>query len=122
MDKDAGEKQQLVSMEASNVPTQVPLGPRATLDLSWLPETERKTLLTEYSRGLLDLSRKAQEYHLDIESLKRTLDGMASATKEMTGGGRVVINHTQTTSIGRTEVTMRSRSLSQRILDAFRRS
>jgi hypothetical protein len=77
------------------------------MDLSWLPEAERKALLTEYTRGILDVSRKAQELHVDVNVLKNTLNTLASTTKEVAeSGNSVTVTHTQTTAIGRTEIIM----------------
>jgi len=92
----------------SAVPTTVPLGPTMTsIDLSWLPEAERKALLTEYVRGALDINKKAQELHVDVGVLSGTLRTLAETTKEVAeSGNAVTVTHTQTTSIGRTEVMM----------------
>lgn len=71
------------------------------------PEAERKALLTEYVRGALDISKKAQDLHVDVGVLKSTLQNLADTTKEVSeSGNSVTITHTQTTSIGRTEVMM----------------
>ena len=60
---------------SSSVPTTIPLSPSTALDLSWLGEEERKIFLMEYSRGMIDVSKKAQELHVDVASLRATLDG-----------------------------------------------
>ncbi len=91
----------------AQVPTSVPLSPTATMDLSWLPEEKRETLLVEYSKGMLDISVKAQELHVDVATLKSTLDQLADTTRTVSeAGNSVTITHTQTTKIGRTEVSM----------------
>ena len=91
----------------TSVPTTVPLSPSTAMDLSWLPEEKREALLVEYTKGMLDLGVKAQELHIDVATLKNTLDQLASTTKEVSeGGDAITVTHTQTTSIGRTEVIM----------------
>jgi hypothetical protein len=56
------------------------------MDLSWLPEEERKVLLTEYTCGILDISRKAQELHVDVGTLQNTFQTLAQTTREMSVG------------------------------------
>jgi hypothetical protein len=91
----------------ASVPTTVPLGPSTSIDLSWLPEAERKALLVDYTRGVLDVGKKAQDLHVDAAVLNTTLQTLANTTREVSeSGNAVTITHTQTTSIGRTEVMM----------------
>ena len=88
-------------------PMSVPLGPRTSLDLSYLPEDERTSLMRDYARGMLDLNTKAQELHMDIGALEASLRKMTETTKEVAeDGGSVTISHTQTSAVGRTEVIM----------------
>ena len=91
----------------SATPTSVPLGPSTSIDLSWLSEDERKVILTEYVRGALDISKKAQDLHVDVGVLKSTLQTLAETTRTVAeDGNSVTISHTQTSSVGRTEVIM----------------
>jgi hypothetical protein len=77
------------------------------MDLSWLPENERKALLIDYTKGIMDISKKAQELHVDAAVLKRTLDDFSDTTREVSDSGNAVtITHSQTTKVGRTEVIM----------------
>ncbi len=77
------------------------------MDLSWLPEAERKALLVDYTKGMLNISKKAQELHVDSEILKKTLSDLSDATAQVSAAGdSVTISHTQSTSVGRTEVLM----------------
>ena len=88
-------------------PASVPLGPKTTMDLSWLPEEERKSLLTEYTRGMLDIGKRAQELHVDAGALQATLHTMAGTVKEVAEEGNAVsISHTLTSAVGRTEIIM----------------
>ena len=107
MSEENSNTQRAVQSVPTSVPTTVPLGPSSSVDLSWLSEEERKTLLVEYSRGVLDISKKAQELHVDIAVLKTTLSNLADTTKEISDSGNAVtVSHTQTTSVGRTEIMM----------------
>ena len=89
------------------VPTSIPLGPKTTMDLSWLPEEERTALLKEYTGGMLDISRRAQELHVEVAVLDATLEKLAGTTKQVSEqGDSITLTHTQTSSVGRTEVMM----------------
>ena len=96
-----------VDTPKAQVPTSIPLSPTTAMDLSWLPEDKREALLVEYAKGMMDVSKKAQELHVDVSTLKNTLDQLASTTREVSeDGNAVTVTHTQTTSIGRTEIIM----------------
>ncbi|MDX5985067.1 hypothetical protein [Sphingomonas echinoides] len=89
------------------VPTTVPLSPSTNLDLSWLPEDQRAALLTDYTRGMLDISKRAQELHVDVGALKSTLATLTETTRQVADDGNAVtVSHTQTSAVGRTEVIM----------------
>ncbi len=91
----------------AQVPTSVNLTPSTSIDLSWLTEEERKVLLIEYTSGMMNLGQKAQEMNIDAMALKKVLDDFSQATKDISGDGNAItIAHTQTTSIGRTEIIM----------------
>lgn len=91
----------------SSIPTKIDLTPGNSMDISWLPESERQALLRDYTKGILDISRKAQELHVDSAALKKTLDDLSATTNEVSeSGNAVTVSHTQTTSVGRTEVMM----------------
>ena len=105
--KDDSTKGELLKAGDASVPTKIDLTPGTSMDISWLPESERKVLLTDYTKGILDISRKAQELHVDSAALKKTLDDLSATTKEVSeSGNAVTISHTQTTSVARTEVIM----------------
>lgn len=91
----------------SSVPSSVPLSPTTALDLSYLPEAQRAQLLADYSRGMLDLSKKAQELHIDVAALRSSLDTLSHTVKETSReGNSITASHTVTSSAGRTEVIM----------------
>lgn len=95
----------LLEAESGSVPTILELKPITSIDISWLSESERKALLADYAKGLIDINKKAQELQIDSIALKKTLDDLSKVTKEISeSGNAVTITHTQTTSIGRTEV------------------
>lgn len=101
------QNQQLQKIESGVVPTTISFTPGASMDIAWLPEEERKALLVEYTQGMLDIGKKAQELHVDSAALKKTLDDLSLTTRGVAeSGNAVTISHTQTTSIGRTEVIM----------------
>ncbi len=91
----------------NEVPTSINLSPVSNMDISHLNEEERKALLTEYQKGMLDISTKAQELHVDSAALKKSLDDFSNTAKEVSADGNSVqITHTQTTKLGRTEIIM----------------
>lgn len=105
--KDNSTRGEFLKAGDASVPTKIDLTLGTSMDISWLPESERKVLLTDYTKGILDISRKAQELHVDSAALKKTLDDLSVTTKEVSeSGNAVTISHTQTTSVGRTEVIM----------------
>ncbi|QEQ96608.1 hypothetical protein [Neptunomonas concharum] len=60
-----------------------------------------------YASGVLDISKKAQELHVDSAALKKTLNDLSDTTRDVAeSGNAVTVSHTQTTSVGRTEVIM----------------
>ena len=88
-------------------PKSVPIGPSASLDLSWLPEEERRQLLQEHTKGMLKVGLRAQEIHADVGALDSDLHTMTETTRRASlDDNAVTITHSQTTSIGRTEVIM----------------
>ena len=96
-----------VTKAEGQVPMSIPLGPKTTMDLSWLPEEERRALLREYTGGMLDISRKAQELHVDVGALDATLQSLTGTTKQASEqGDAITLTHTHTSSVGRTEVIM----------------
>jgi len=56
---------------------------------------------------MLDISKKAQELHVDVGALKASLGTLTDTTRTLAqDGNAVTVSHTQTTSIGRTEIIM----------------
>ena len=101
------DQEKSLTRSSSGVPTEINLGPSTSMDLSWLPENERKALLIDYTKGMMDISKKAQELHVDAVVLKNTLDDLSDTTREVSDSGNAVtITHSHTTKDGRTEIMM----------------
>jgi hypothetical protein len=60
--------------QSNKTPSTVTLGPLPTLNLDFLPEAERSALMTDYAKGVIDVAKKAHEFHVDVGVLKATLD------------------------------------------------
>lgn len=106
---------ELQKLGGSSVPTTIDLTPGTSMNISWLPEAERKALLVDYASGVLDISKKAQELHVDSAALKKTLNDLSDTTRDVAeSGNAVTVSHTQTTSVGRTEVIMGNTEQAQR--------
>lgn len=105
MTKDSNDK--AVSTKTSGVPTEINLGPSTNMDLSWLSEEERKELMLDYTKGMIDIGKRAQELHVDAAVLNRVLEDLSNTSREAAkDGSHVTITHSQTTKVGRTEVIM----------------
>jgi hypothetical protein len=102
-----GDSRDIMPRPQASSPTTVPLGPTATIDLSFLSEAQRNALLHEHGRKMLDLAAKAQELGIDTQALGATLDRLAGATREVSeSGNSVTISQTIQTKVGRTEIKM----------------
>ena len=96
-----------VGVPPQDVPTVVPLGPSSQLDLSWMPEDQRRALLTDYAKGALDIARKANELGVEVSTLRSTLGTLADNTRQVAqDGNSITVTHVQNSSFGRTEVIM----------------
>lgn len=95
-------------IKPSSMPTSVASNSSTAFELlAMLPEAQRNALIEEHARGMLDISRKATEMHVDVAALNAALGTVSSTTLQATkDGNSVTASHTQTTSIGRTEVIM----------------
>jgi hypothetical protein len=86
-----------------------PLNPGANMiDLGSLSQDQQNQLVMEYMRGTLDINKRAAQMHVDVNAFKNMLDVMATKTRELAeqDGTSVTMQHTQETSVGRTEVIM----------------
>lgn len=106
---------QLQETGRSKVPTRIDLSSGASMDLSWLDENERKELVKGHVKGFLDIDKKAQELNVDAVSLRQTLDVLEEKTAKATESGTsATISHTQSSSVGRTEILMGNTERAQR--------
>ena len=97
----------VVPVPPSSVPTSIPLGSATHLDLSWMPEDQRRALLTDYARNSLNLAAKASELGIEVNVLRSTLETLAGTTQTVSkNGDAVTITHGQNSKFGRTEVIM----------------
>lgn len=100
-------KNEVQTIQSGDIPSKINLTPTAEIDISFLPQEKREALMNDYAKGLVDISLRAQELNVDSAALKKTLDDMSDTTKQhVENGSAVTISHTQTTSVGRTEVIM----------------
>ena len=86
-----------------------PLNPGANIiDLGSLSQEQQNQLVMEYMRGTLDINQKAAQMHVDVAAFKNMLDVMATKTRDLAAqeGTSVTMQHTQESSVGRTEVIM----------------
>ncbi len=86
-----------------------PLNPSASASLFAMLSTEQKdAILMEYARGTLDVNKKANQMHVDVNAFRTALDVMSAKTREVSAqdGVSVQFQHTQESSFGKTEVIM----------------
>jgi hypothetical protein len=102
--------QEIEKVDAPGVPNAnvINLGPANNLiDLTGIPPEQVAELKRQYASGMIDLTKKAQELKIDNASLAMLLDSFnTEAAKATQANVSMTATHTQTTSIGRTEVVM----------------
>ncbi|MES0039643.1 hypothetical protein NKJ74_31175 [Mesorhizobium sp. M0046] len=105
--KDQSKSLTTKSEPLGQVPTMISLGQSSQIDLSWMAEDQRRELLTDYARGALDVSRRAQELGVEVSVLRSTLGTLGETTKQVADDGNsVTLTHVQNSQFGRTEVIM----------------
>lgn len=83
------------------------LGDSNVLKTSGLTEEQIQDLRMQHAKGMIDLHRKAQELQVDIHALDSALSEMSKHTAEVSkAGDSVTMTHSQTNTMGRTEVIM----------------
>jgi FlaG/FlaF family flagellin (archaellin) len=101
------ERKDLTTGSGAKTPSTITLGKSTSLDLSHLPEEVQVELQAEYTKGMIDLNKKAQELNIDEAALRNTLDDLNETTKQATdANASITVSHTQSSSIGRTEIIM----------------
>lgn len=108
MTDDTGPKTtDIVPSEPPRPPATVPLGPTPALDLSGLSDEQRVALISDYAKGRIQIAHRAEELGVEVRALEETLKTLADTTQDISEtGNAVTITHTQTTSVGRTEIIM----------------
>ena len=83
------------------------IGHSDVLDLSGLSESQIAELKTQFVSGMLDVKKKAEELKVDVGALDAALSSFNEQTARATqAGASATITHTQTSSLGRTEVVI----------------
>jgi hypothetical protein len=77
------------------------------INLENLNEEQRQNISGKFADAQLELVKKAQQAQIDLGATKQGLDDFANTVKTSTAEGTsTTITHTQTTSVGRTEIVM----------------
>lgn len=77
------------------------------INLDSLSEEQRENITGKFADAQLELVKKAQQAKIDLGATKQGLDDFADTVKKSTAEGTsTTITHSQTTSVGRTEVVM----------------
>jgi hypothetical protein len=77
------------------------------IDLSNLSQQQLQELTVKNSEAKLELTKNAAQSRIDLHSTIQTLDSLTDTVKKSTSEGTsATITHTQTTSLGRTEIIM----------------
>ncbi len=102
--------QEIEKTNTSGVPSAnvINLGSGNTMiDMSGLQPEQVAELKRQYTSGMIDLAKKAQELKIDNASLAMLLDSFnTEASKATQANVSMTATHTQTTAIGRTEVVI----------------
>jgi hypothetical protein len=77
------------------------------IDITNLSKDAQELLTQKAFEAKIDINKKAQEAQIDIQGTKHNLDNLNSTVRESSKDGTsITVTHTQTTSVGRTEVIM----------------
>ena len=83
------------------------LSQNQVLDLSHLTESQIQELKMQHASGIIDIQKKAAELNVDVGALDLALGSFTDQTAKATeAGAHTTITHTQTSSVGRTEVVI----------------
>ncbi len=98
----------VMTKEIAKVETgKIDLTKMTEIDLTNLDDDQQKHIMQKYTDAQVDLAMKAQQAKIDINATKATLDDMTGSVKDANNdGSSITITHSQTTSVGRTEVVM----------------
>lgn len=85
----------------------ITFGATNVIDLTGIPEDQINELKRQHAMGLIDLKKKADDLKIDVGALSMSLgvfnDEAAKATQSNVS---MTLTHTQTSSLGRTEVVI----------------
>lgn len=96
-------------MNNENLPVNnnINLTDMGNLDLSTLDESQRSHITSKFAESKVDLAKKAQQMNIDLSATRTNLGDLTSTVRDATTDGTsVTITHSQTTSLGRTEIVM----------------
>ncbi|ROO68700.1 hypothetical protein EDB69_3727 [Vibrio crassostreae] len=97
-------------MNNENLPAKnnhINLTDMGNLDLSTLDESQRAHIVSKFAESKVELTKKAQQMNMDLGATRTNLGDLTSTVRDATTDGTsVTITHSQTTSLGRTEVVM----------------
>ena len=83
------------------------LGDSNVLKTAGLSDQQIQELRMQHAKGMIDIHKKAQELHVDVNALDATLTTMANQTEQVSkAGDSVTMTHSHDSSLGRTEVMM----------------
>lgn len=83
------------------------IDPQDHIDLTGLPQEEINGLKSMYAKGMIDLKTKAAELNIETAALDAALASFTEQTaKASQSGSSATITHTQSSSVGRTEVVI----------------
>lgn len=85
----------------------IDLGPTTSLSLQGMSPEVIAELKRLHAQGMIDTGIKAQELGVEVRALDALLASFTdTASKATQGGAHATITHTQTTTVGRTEVVI----------------
>jgi len=85
----------------------IKLTPNDLIDITGLTEEQVAELRQQHASGLIDIHKKATELSVDVNALTNALHTFTDQTAKATAvDAHTTITHTQTSSLGRTEVVI----------------
>lgn len=95
------------ALEVKQNQTIIDLASGNQLDLTNLSKDAQALITQKAFDAKIDIHKKAQEAQIDIQGTKLNLDNLNATVRESSRDGTsITVTHTQTTSVGRTEVIM----------------
>lgn len=97
----------LINSDAITADKSISFTNQQVIDLTGLDDSQISELKQEYASGMIDIQKKAAELRVDVSALDASLSSFNEQTSRASqAGASATITHTQTTSIGRTEVVI----------------